>query len=238
MIDVRNLSVTYPDGTKALKDLSFHIKKGSCTALVGTNGAGKSTLLLSLVGIVTPDSGEMFINGLRVERKNLNTIRSIAGMVFQNPDDQLFMARVCDDLAFGPSNYGIDEDKVAKRVDKVLADLKIEGLKHRMPNKLSGGEKRLASLGSVLTMEPELLLLDEPTSFLDPRSRRNLISVLRELPQTKLIATHDLDMALDLCDNVIVLSDNILFAQGDPNEVLLNEQLMQDCGLELPLSCQ
>lgn len=236
MIDVKHLSVSYSDGTQALRDVTFHIGKEERVALVGTNGAGKSTLLLSLVGIMQPESGEITVAGMPVGKKTLSAVRAAAGMVFQNPDDQLFMTKVADDLAFGPRNYGVPEPEIEARIDMILADLRISHLRDRMPHKLSGGEKRSVALGSVLAMQPEILLLDEPSSFLDPRARRNMIAVLRELPQTKLIATHDLDMALDLCTRVLVLNDSTMIADGTPEEILLNEQLMQDCGLELPLS--
>ena len=237
MIEVEELGITYPDGTRAIYDLSFRIDDGQSVAIVGANGAGKSTLLLAFLGIIAPASGKLQVNGLEVKKDNLPEIRAQMGMVFQNPDDQLFMPNVYDDIAFGPRNYGLSEQEVEERVSEVLQVLNAEHLKNKMPHKLSGGEKRIAAFGSVLSMRPSIMLLDEPSSFLDPRARRNIIALLAGLNLTKVIATHDLDMALDLCDRVIVLQNGSLFADGDAQSILRDKAIMEACGLELPLSC-
>ncbi len=238
MLNIENIQVEYPDGLKALTKVSLNVEKGQNVAVVGANGAGKSTLILSIVGIMLPQMGSISIDGMRVNKQNLREIRKKAGVVFQNPDDQLFMCNVYDDIAFGPRNYKFTEAQTDERVWASLAALGVEHLAERSSHKLSGGEKRRIAIAAVLALQPELLLLDEPTSFLDPKARRKLIETFTELPLTKLIATHDLDMALDLCEKVIVLKEGKVFAEGVPKEILLNEELMQESGLELPLSCK
>lgn len=237
MIEVNELCVAYPDGTKAINNLSFKIEDGQSVAIVGANGAGKSTLMLTLVGIIPASYGNIRINNLEVKKNNLSQIRAQMGMVFQNPDDQLFMSKVYDDIAFGPRNYGFPEEEVEKRVSQVLTDLNAEHIRDKMPYKLSGGEKRIAAIACVLSMRPSIMLLDEPSSFLDPKARRNLIALLKNIPLTKVIATHDLDMAFDLCERVIVLQNSTLYADGEAKSILKNKELMEACGLELPLSC-
>lgn len=237
MIEITNLNVAYPDGTKALNDINLKIEDNESVAIIGANGAGKSTLLLTLVGIIEVSSGSIKVNGTEVKKSNFSEIRSKIGMVFQNPDDQLFMPSIYDDIAFGPQNYGLSEEEVKERVNEVLTSLNIEHLKDKMSHKLSGGEKRIAALGSVLTMHPSIMLLDEPSSFLDPKARRNMIHLLYNLSLTKLIATHDLDMALDLCNRIVVLKDGAIFADGKAIDILQDSDLMEKCGLELPLGC-
>ena len=237
MIEVNELCVAYPDGTKAINNLSFKIEDGQSVAIVGANGAGKSTLMLTLVGIIPASYGNIRINNLEAKKSNLSQIRAQMGMVFQNPDDQLFMSKVYDDIAFGPRNYGFPEEEVEKRVSQVLTDLNAEHIRDKMPYKLSGGEKRIAAIACVLSMRPSIMLLDEPSSFLDPKARRNLIALLKNIPLTKVIATHDLDMAFDLCERVIVLQNSTLYADGEAKSILKNKELMEACGLELPLSC-
>lgn len=238
MIEIKKLGVTYPDGKKALDEISITLQDGESVALVGANGAGKSSLLLSMVGVIHPSSGEIIADGYEVNKKNINQIREKIGIVFQNPDEMLFMTRVYDDIAFGPRNYRLTDAEVDARVEKVLADLHIEHLKERMPHKLSGGEKRSVSIACVLAMNPSIILLDEPSSFLDPSARRNMMKALDSLKLTKLIATHDLDMALELCERVIVLKNGTVFADGDCRSILTDEELMKQSGLELPFCCQ
>ncbi len=235
MIEVSGLTVTYPDGTRALEDVGFSIKEGDRVALVGANGAGKSTLLMAMLGVVAATSGSVNIAGIELSKKNLSAIRAHAGLVLQNPDDQLFCASVFDDVAFGPRNMGMDEKSVAKRVDSVLADLDAEKLRDRMPHRLSGGEKRVAAIASVLAMRPSVMLFDEPTSFLDPKARRHVAQLLTRLPHTMLIATHDLDMALDICQRVIVLQSGKVLSDGPAGKQLCDSELMDSAGLELPL---
>jgi cobalt/nickel transport system ATP-binding protein len=235
MLDIENLNVIYPDGTQAVRDLTLHIGEGESVAIVGANGAGKSTLMLSVVGICTPSSGSIRVEGMESKKENLRTVREKAGIVFQNPDDQLFMPSIYDDVAFGPRNYGVPEEDVRARVLDVLESLHAAHLKDKMPHKLSGGEKRVAALASVLVMRPSIMLLDEPSSFLDPKARRNLIHLLKGLSLTQVIATHDLDMALDLCARVVVLKEGAIFADGDAQTILGDQKLMDEAGLELPL---
>ena len=238
MIHAKNISFSYPDGNQALNKVSIDIKTGSTVAVVGANGAGKSTLLSLLIGIHTAKEGEIQIAGISMEKKNLEEIRKKVGFVFQNPDDQLFMARVYDDITFGPRNFGYSTEEIRKMADKAIETMKIEHLKDRAPHKLSGGEKRNVAIAAVLAMNPEVLLFDEPNSYLDPKNRRNFIHAMSELQHTKLIATHDLDMVLDLCQRVIILRKGEVFADGDPMELFRDMELMERSGLEIPLSLQ
>lgn len=238
MITIEKLCVRYPDGTDAIHNISFTIQQEQTVGLIGANGAGKSTLLRTMLGLLPKNSGSIKINGLEVEKTNLPDIRMQMGMVFQNSDDQLFMTSVFEDIAFAPRNYGMPEDLVEKRVDAVLQQLGSPHLKHKIPNKLSGGEKRIAAIGTVLSTDPSILLLDEPTSFLDPKSRRRVMGVLESLPIIKLIATHDLDMALELCQRVIVLKEGKVFADGDAKTILKDKDMLEACGLELPFCLQ
>jgi len=221
MLKVKELVVEYPDGTRAIDTISFALQEGENVAIIGANGAGKTSMLLSLVGILLAKSGEIHMHEALLEKKNLREIRTKIGMVFQNPDDQLFMPNIYEDVAFGPRNFGCDEEETKNRVDAALTKLGIEHLSKRSPLKLSGGEKRLAAIGTVLAMEPELLLFDEPTAYLDPRARRNMINTLMELPQGKLIATHDTAFASILCKRVLLLQNGKLVA--DEGIELLNE---------------
>jgi cobalt/nickel transport system ATP-binding protein len=232
MIDVKNLSVTYPDGTKAVDNISFTADAGESIALIGANGAGKTTLMLSLVGVIPLTSGSVAVDGLELSKKTLNDIRKRLGVVFQNPDDQLFMPMLYDDIAFGPRNFGLDDAETEKRVAEALHELGIEHLKSRSSLKLSGGEKRMAAIATVLAMEPSAVLFDEPTAFLDPKARRNLIKVLMNLKHTKLIATHDLPFAEEVCTRALLVKNGRIFADGLPKDILYDEKLMDDCGIE------
>jgi len=238
MVHIRNINFTYPDGNQAITNLSLDIEEGSTVAVVGANGAGKSTLLALLIGILAAETGEIEIAGISLKKDTLEEARRRVGFVFQNPDDQLFMARVSDDIAFGPRNFGFSTTETEDMVSKAIKTLKIEHLKNRSSHKLSGGEKRNVAIAAVLATDPEVLLLDEPTSYLDPKSRRNLIHVLETLPHTKVIATHDLDMVLDLCDRVVILRSGEVFADGRPQQLFTDGKLMDSCGLEVPLSLQ
>lgn len=232
MIEIKNLTVIYPDGTKAVDDVSFTIGDGESVALVGANGAGKTTLLLSLVGIVPIHSGTVAADGTVLSRKTVSEIRRKIGMVFQNPDDQLFMPMIFDDVAFGPRNYGMSEAEVKDRVDAALCALGIAHLRGKSSLKLSGGEKRMAAVATVLAMAPSAVIFDEPTAFLDPKARRNLIGVLNGLPHGKLIATHDMTFAQEVCSRVIVIKKGRVFADGSPEVILHDVRLMEEGGLE------
>lgn len=231
MLTINNVTVEYPDGTKAINNLSLNVKSGEKLALIGANGAGKSTLMLAIEGILD-STGEIKIDDLVVDSKNIVKVRQQVGMLFQNPDDQLFMANIYDDIAFGPRNAGLDEESVKYRVEDRLKLLNIEHLKDKTALKLSGGEKRMAALATVLAMKPSVMLLDEPTAFLDPKARRNLINVLNSLPHTMLIATHDLTFAKEVCREAVVIKDGNFFAKGNCDEILYNQELMDEGGIE------
>lgn len=231
MLEIKNLNYSYPDGKKALKDINIKIDDNETIGIVGANGAGKSTLIKTIVGIFLTDQGEIIVDGEKVTKKTLKSIRKKVGVVFQNPDDQLFMNKVYDDIAFGPRNYKLTEEKVKEKVEKVMKELHIEKLKDRSPNNLSGGEKRKVAIATVLSMEPSIILFDEPTSFLDPKGKRILIETLKGINTTKIIATHDLDMVKDNCKRVIVLKDGQVVADGKPKEILNDVEFMEKCEL-------
>lgn len=231
ILDVKELSFSYPDGTQGLKQVSFHLKPGEKAALIGANGAGKTTLLLTLVGLLN-GQGEITVDGLPLNEKNLPKIRQRMGVVFQNPDDQLFLPTVYQNVAFGLENMGLSGTEVQEKADKTLERLGILYLRDRQAQRLSGGEKRMAALATVLAMEPGILLLDEPTAFLDPKARRRLIQVMDTLDQTMLVATHDLTFALETCQRSLVLTDGAVFADGLSRELLFDEALMEDGGVE------
>ncbi|MDR1885976.1 MAG: energy-coupling factor ABC transporter ATP-binding protein [Synergistaceae bacterium] len=231
MLEVRGLSVTYPDGKEAVSGVSFALGDDERVALIGANGAGKSTLLRSIVGLLPASAGEIKMDGVVLSNISVSEIRRKIGIVFQNPDDQLFMANVRDDVAFGPRNMGLPEDEVGRRVDSALGCLGISHLGDRISDRLSVGEKRMAGIASVLSMSPNALLLDEPSSSLDPRSRRALMDTLQSLPHSALIATHDLDLAGRLCPRVIILQDGRLRADGPSDELLSDLKKLESYGL-------
>ncbi|MFA4886302.1 MAG: ABC transporter ATP-binding protein [Desulfotomaculaceae bacterium] len=236
--EVKDLHYIYPDGQEALNGVSFRIFHGESVGIVGANGAGKSTLLMLLVGVLFPSKGEVLVGEMPVVKKTLPLIRQRVGMVFQDPDDQLFMNTVYDDVAFGPRNYNLGEQEVEKRVIQSIEKVGIAHLKDRAPYKLSGGEKRAAAIATILSMIPDILAMDEPSSGLDPKSRRRLINLLKSFSHTKIIASHDLDMVMELCERTIVLKDGKVVSDGPIAEVLTNVELMENCGLEVPLSLQ
>lgn len=237
-LEVRNLAFSYPDGHKAIKNVSFTIHHGESVGIIGANGAGKSTLLMLLMGVLSPSGGEVLVGDVQVTKNTLAMIRQRLGMVFQDPDDQLFMTTVYDDVAFGPRNYKLTEQEVKNRVTKALELVGIAHLKDRAPFKLSGGEKRSAAIASILSMTPDVLIMDEPTSALDPKSRRRVIALLNSFTHTKIITSHDLDMVLDCCKRIIVLKDGEIAADGSAAEILSDSTLLDSCGLEVPLSLQ
>ena len=230
MLTVSDLIVEYADGTRAVDNIRFSIEAGENVALIGANGAGKTTLLLTFAGVLQAKSGHVSIGDIAVEKKNLRETRSRLGMVFQNPDDQLFMPSIFEDIAFGPRNYGYGEAETAERVGGALTRLGIAHLEKRSPLKLSGGEKRLAAIATVLAMDPDFLLFDEPTAFLDPRARRNLATVISGLPQGKLIATHDLAFAGEICSRVLLMQNGRIIADSG-KELLLNAEILEAAGL-------
>jgi len=238
VIDFNELYYVYPDGKQAVNGVSFRIHHGESVGIVGANGAGKSTLLMLLVGILLPTKGEIRVGEIPVAKKTLPVIRQRIGLAFQNPDDQLFMTTVYDDVAFGPRNYQLSEPEVEKRVMKTLDTVGIGHLKDRAPYKLSGGEKRAAAIAAVLSMDPDILVIDEPTAALDPKSRRRLINLLKGFTHTKIIATHDLDLVLEICDRTIVIKEGRIVSDDSPVKILADAGLMEQCGLETPLTIQ
>jgi cobalt transport protein ATP-binding subunit len=237
-IEVSELGFSYPDGPPALAGVSFRIVHGESVAVVGANGAGKSTLLMHLNGVLTPARGTVRIGDVPVTRKTVRDIRKTVGMVFQDPDDQLFMPTVYEEVAFGPMNLGLPPEDVDARVQAALTQVGALSLADRPPYRLSGGEKRAVAIATVLSMLPDILVMDEPSSSLDPRARRRVIELLRSFSHTKIIATHDLDLALDVCERTIVMSGGTIIADGRTLAIFRDEALLQQGGLEAPMSMQ
>jgi cobalt/nickel transport system ATP-binding protein len=236
-IEITNLKYRYHDGTEALRGISFCVSPGECIALLGPNGSGKSTLLLHLNGLLPgkiSGDGAVKIAGEALAAGNLEKIRRQVGLVFQDPDDQLFCPTIAEDVAFGPQQLGLGENEIAARVKLSLAQVGLAGFEQRQTHHLSHGEKRRACLAGVLACEPAVLVLDEPTSDLDPRGRREFKALLREIPATKLIATHDLELAVELCTRAIILDHGQIIADGRTMELLADEKLMLAHGLERP----
>ena len=235
MIEFQNVSFAYEKERPVLRDLSFRIERGEAVGLIGANGAGKSTVMKLLLGLLQGE-GRILVDGTEVRRDTLGEIRRKLGFVLQNSDNQMFMPTVYEDMIFAPLNYMLSREEADARVDAVLAQLHLEDLKHRYNHKISGGEKRMAAIATVLAMEPEAILMDEPTSALDPCNRRLVINTIRELPQTRLITSHDLDMILDTCERVILLSNGRIAADGPAEELLRDRALLEANRMELPLS--
>jgi cobalt/nickel transport system ATP-binding protein len=230
---VRDLHFSYPDGHSALHGVSLKMNNGEKAALVGPNGAGKSTLMLHLNGILN-GKGEIEIGGQRLVRENLPSIRAMVGLVFQNPDDQLFSPTVFEDVAFGPLHMGLPESDVRARVDAALEAVRMSGYRDRLSHHLSVGEKKRIAIATVLSMNPSLLILDEPSAGLDPRARRTLINLLRELPITMLVSTHDMAMVKELFPRTIVMDEGRIVADGLTPSILDDEELLTAHGLEKP----
>ena len=235
IIKISGLEYTYPDGTKALKGINLTILKGESVGLIGPNGAGKSTLLLHLNGILR-GKGKIKVLDLYMNRENLEKIRSGVGIVFQDPEDQLFMPTVFDDVAFGPINLGYSSQLVRERVRKALKEVEMEGFEERSPHHLSFGETKRIALATVLSMDSRILVIDEPSSNLDPGSRRHLIQLLKKFKTTKIFATHDLELVLELCNRTILLDEGKIVIDGPTKKILENEELLGAHSLEMPLS--
>ena len=234
VLDVQGVAYAYPDGHQALYGVNLHVHQGERVALLGPNGAGKTTLVLHLNGILAPGAGSVAVSGLGVTKKNLQEVRRRVGVVFQDPDDQLFMPSVRDDVAFGPANLGVKGQALEARVQDALAKVGMSEYVDRPPHHLSYGQRRRVAVATVLAMEPEVLVLDEPSSNLDPASRRELADILRSIDVTVLMVTHDLPYALELCPRSVVLSDGVIVADGPTYDILTDDALMSAHRLELP----
>lgn len=237
-IVIKNLSYAYPDETQALKNISLSIRANERVALIGANGSGKSTLQRHLNGIILPQQGQVRIGEWSIDPQNLTKIRNFVGLVFQNPDDQLFMSTVWEDITFGPMNQGVRGRELKQRAIAAMTavGLDLHHYGNRNPDNLSGGEKKRIAIAGVLAMQPQVLVLDEPSAQLDPRSRRQLINLLQSLSLTQLIATHDLDLALELCDRTIILRDGQVVYDGRTEAAMNNPDFLGQCSLESPLS--
>lgn len=237
MIKFENVCFSYENGTQILKDLSFEISEGETVGLIGCNGAGKSTLMKVLLGLL-PHEGIVKVSDLELNKNNLEEIRRKLGFVLQDSDNQMFMPTVYEDMMFGPLNYGHTKEEAEARVDEVLEQLNLTYLKHKYNHKISGGEKRMAAIATILTMRPKVILMDEPSTALDPENRRRVINAINDLNITKIIASHDLDMILDTCDRVILMHDGKIIADGKTEDILRDEKLLKENHMELPFRWQ
>ncbi len=233
MIKFENVSFSYGEHT-VLDNVSFEINEGEQVGLIGANGAGKSTIMKAALGLISC-GGKITIDSMPMERENLPAIRKALGYVLQDSDNQMFMPTVLEDMIFGPINYGMSREEAEKTAEDTLAQLGLEYLKNRHNHKMSGGEKRMAAIATILAMKPKAMLMDEPSTALDPQNRRTLIRTLNRLPMTKIIASHDLDLILDTCDRVLLLSDGRIAADGSVNDILYDKELLENNHLELPL---
>ncbi|QDR82787.1 energy-coupling factor ABC transporter ATP-binding protein [Sporomusa termitida] len=238
IVELTDVTYTYPDRTEALRGLSVRITHGESVAIVGANGSGKTTLLSHLIGVLLPTSGTVNIGGYPVTKQTLPHVRRAVGMVFQNSDDQLFMPTVYDDVAFGPLNLGFPPAEVDARVTAALNTVGAWPLKDRTPYRLSGGQKRAVAIAAVIAMDPSILVMDEPTAGLDPLARRQLINLLKTFTHTKIIATHDLDLVLDLCPRTVVIGAGTVLADGPTLDVFNNQDLLNQAHLEKPFRMQ
>lgn len=237
-VDFKDVMFHYPDGTEALKGVSFRITHGESVGIVGANGSGKSTLLLHVNGYLLPSSGTVTVGDIELSKTTRQEVRRKVGIVFQNPDDQLFMPTVFDDVSFGPLNLGMSPECVQERVMDALKTVNCLDLRDKPPHHLSGGQKSAVAIATVIAMGPDILVMDEPAANLDPKSRRSLINLLKGFVHTKIIASHDLDLILDVCRRCIVVHDGVVVADGDSRAILSDKKMMEENNLELPLSLQ
>jgi len=238
IVEFKDVFFRYPDGTVALRGVNFRITHGEAVGICGANGAGKSTLLMHMNGCLLPASGTVTVGNYSLSRKTRQEVRKTVGMVFQNPDDQLFMPTVFDDCAFGPLNLGMEEDTVRQRVHDALSTVNCLDLKDKPSHHLSAGQKSAVAIASVIAMAPDIIVMDEPAANLDPWSRRALIELLKTFRHSKIIASHDLDLILDCCERCIVIGGGVVVADGPSAEILSNRELLEENHLELPLSLQ
>jgi cobalt/nickel transport system ATP-binding protein len=241
VLEIRGVSYRYPDGTRALNNVSLVVEPGECVGIVGPNGSGKSTLLLHCNGILPerlPEVPSVFVEGMPLNAEKQHEVHRRVGLLFQDPDDQLFSPTVWEDVAFGPQQFGLAAGEVAQRVESALAKAGIPGSGSRSPHHMSGGEKQMVCLAGLLACDPSVLVLDEPTSSLDPRGRRKIASLLSSLPAAKIIASHDLELIVQLCSRTLLLDGGEIVASGHTTELFSNEALMLKHGLEKPHSLQ
>lgn len=233
-LSFENVSYTYPDGTAALRSISFLINHGEKVAIIGANGAGKSTLILHTNGLLLPTSGSVNVGNIEISQRTISITRQSVGLVFQNSDDQLFMPTVYDDVAFGAINMNLSPAEVDSRVSKALSMVNSLHLSNRASYSLSGGQKRSVAIATVLAMEPNILVMDEPTSNLDPKARRNLINLIKSFSHSCIIATHDLELVWELCPRTIILHEGTILADGPTNELFYDIPMLDKAGLEQP----
>jgi len=238
LLEFKDVRFRYPDGTEALKGVSFRITHGESVGIVGPNGAGKSTALLHMNGYLLPTSGEVTVGEVPVRKDTRPEIRRKVGVVFQNPDDQLFMPTVFDDVAFGPLNLGLPPDRVRELVREALRKVNALPLENKPPHHLSGGQKSAVAIATVIAMEPDILVMDEPAANLDPKSRRGVIGLLNSFSHSKIVASHDLDLILDVCGRCLVIRDGAIVADGPAADILSDATLLSENNLELPLTLQ
>jgi len=240
VVEVKDLSFVYPDGSRALNGISFSIREGSRVAILGPNGAGKSTLLLHLNGLNLPQQGTVRVLERKVDRKTEKWVRTAVGMVFQDPDDQVFSTTVWDDVSFGPLNMGLTDDEIVSRVEKALQAVGMFEYRDKPPYNLSYGQKKRVAIAGVLAMEPKVIVLDEPMAFLDPAGKKQVVRILENLHQrgiTIIIATHDVDLAVEWADQVIIIKDGKIIAEGEPG-LLTDKKLVEEASLRYPLVAQ
>lgn len=236
VIEAQNVDYKYPDGYRAIKNIYLYVKEGEKLGIIGANGAGKSTMLKLLIGILSAESGKIIINDILINKKNLKEIRKNVGFVFQESDNQLFMNTVYDDIVFGLRSSKESEENIKLKVNTIIEKFQIEKLINKQIYKLSGGEKKIVAIAGIMIMNPEIILMDEVTSSLDPKSRRIVINLIKDLKETIVIASHDLDMILDVCDRVLVLNNGEIIQEGQSYSILSNKKIMEESNLELPLS--
>lgn len=234
-LDIENITFSYGEDI-ILKDITIHAHEGESIGIIGENGAGKSTLLKLIVGLYLDFTGEIKVQGIPVKKKNLSEIRKMIGYVFQDSDSQLFMSTAYEDVAFAPRNYGLSEKEVDKRTTEALERVGALGLRDKQIYKMSGGEKKLVSIATILSMTPDIIIMDEPSAALDPKNRRNLIKLMNSFDKLKIITSHDLDFIMDTCNRVILIDHGSIIKDGQAKDILYNEELLEAHGLELPLS--
>ncbi len=237
MLELSNVNFSYEKGTPVLQDISFKVEDGESVGLIGCNGAGKSTLMKVLLGLL-PHEGTVKVEDLTLTKETIPEVRRKLGFVFQDSDNQMFMPTVFDDMMFGPLNYGHTREEAEHRVDEVLEELGLTYLKNKYNHKISGGEKRMAAIATILTMRPKIILMDEPSIALDPQNRRNVINAINKLGATKIIASHDLDMILDTCTRVILMHDGKIIKDAPAEEILKDKELLEANHMELPFRLQ